>query len=56
MSHKNTLNAINNTLKDIRNNNQLMGGVVPVLFGGDFRQTLPVVKRGTFCVIPTDNF
>ncbi|XP_057335013.1 ATP-dependent DNA helicase pif1-like [Microplitis mediator] len=31
-------------MKDLRNNNKLMGGVT-VLLAGDFRQTLPVVKR-----------
>ena len=45
MSHKSTLNAINNTLKEIRNSNELMGAI-PTLLGGDFRQILPVVTRG----------
>lgn len=45
MSNKSTLNAINNTLKDLRNTEKLMGGIT-VLLGGDFRQTLPVIQRG----------
>ncbi|XP_065645259.1 ATP-dependent DNA helicase pif1-like [Hydra vulgaris] len=39
------LNAINRLLKDICNNNFPFGGKI-ILFGGDFRQILHVVKRG----------
>ena len=46
MSHKGAFEALDKTLQDIRNNNQLMGGVSVVL-SGDFRQTLPVIVRGT---------
>ena len=46
MAHKNALEALDKTLKDIRNSKQLMGGLV-VLLAGDFRQTLPVIPRGT---------
>jgi hypothetical protein len=46
MSHKAGLEALSRTLKDIRGNGGLMGGVT-VLFVGDFRQTLPVIRRGT---------
>ncbi|KAL4098638.1 hypothetical protein QTP88_023201 [Uroleucon formosanum] len=38
--------ALNNSLKDLRNSNLLMV-VVTVLLAGDFRQTLPIVPRGT---------
>ena len=38
--------AVDLTLKDIRNNDQLIGGI-PVVFGGDFQQTLPVVLKGS---------
>ncbi|XP_012565517.2 ATP-dependent DNA helicase pif1-like [Hydra vulgaris] len=44
MIPKHALNAIDRLLKDVCNNNFPFGG--KVLFGGDFRQTLPVVKRG----------
>jgi hypothetical protein len=37
--------AVDLTLKDIRNNNQLFGGI-PVVFGGDFQQILPVIPKG----------
>ena len=38
--------AIDLTLKDIRNNDQLFGGIL-VVFGGDFQQILPVVLKGS---------
>lgn len=46
MSHKRAVEALNRSLKDIRGNQDLMGGIV-VLLAGDFRQTLPVIERGT---------
>ncbi|XP_030762665.1 ATP-dependent DNA helicase RRM3-like [Sitophilus oryzae] len=46
MAHKRGFEALNITLKDIRGNDDMMGGVT-VLLAGDFRQTLPVVPKGT---------
>ncbi|XP_044591497.1 ATP-dependent DNA helicase pif1-like [Cotesia glomerata] len=46
MAHKNGIEALNRLLKDIRGCDRIMGGVI-VLLAGDFRQTLPVVPRGT---------
>lgn len=46
MMNKKCIEAVNITLQDIRENENLMGGLLVVL-AGDFRQTLPVVKRGT---------
>lgn len=46
MAHKKAYEALDRTLKDIRDNNNLMGGLT-VLLAGDFRQTLPVIPRGT---------
>ena len=46
MFHKAAFEALDITLKDIRRNNNIMGGVAVVLAGG-FRQTLPVILRGT---------
>ena len=46
MSHKQAFEALDRTLRDLRSNNFLMGGV-PVLLSGDFRQTLPIISRGT---------
>lgn len=46
MSHRTHVEAVNRTLKDFRNCNALMGGVTFV-FTGDYRQTLPVIARGT---------
>lgn len=46
MMHRNAIEAVNTTLKDIRNSDESMGGILMIL-AGDFRQTLPIVKRGT---------
>ncbi|XP_077273719.1 uncharacterized protein LOC143903730 [Temnothorax americanus] len=46
MAHKGGFEALSTTLKNIRGNDGVMGGVT-VLLAGDFRQTLPVVPRGT---------
>jgi hypothetical protein len=46
MSHCNALHALDKTLQDLRGNTSLMGGVIVVL-SGDFRQTLPIITRGT---------
>ncbi|GBN99380.1 hypothetical protein AVEN_169154-1 [Araneus ventricosus] len=44
--HKHGLEAIDKTLQDLRGNKDLMGGLIVVL-AGDFRQTVPVIPRGT---------
>uniref|UniRef100_A0A8D8YMS1 ATP-dependent DNA helicase n=2 Tax=Cacopsylla melanoneura TaxID=428564 RepID=A0A8D8YMS1_9HEMI len=46
MSNKAAIEAVDRTLRDITGNNTPMGGIT-VLFSGDFRQTLPVVQKGT---------
>ena len=46
MSHKAAFEALDKTLQDIRRNKCLMGRVTFTM-AGDFRQTLPVVSRGT---------
>lgn len=46
MSHKKAIEALNRTLQDLRSSTDIMGGMV-VLLAGDFRQTLPVIQRGT---------
>jgi hypothetical protein len=38
--------AVDLTFKDIRNNDKPFGGI-PIVFGGDFQQILPVVIKGT---------
>lgn len=45
MAHKYAFEALDRTLRDIRSNNSLMGGIT-VLLSGDFRQTLPVIPKG----------
>jgi ATP-dependent DNA helicase PIF1 len=50
MAHRFCFEALNTTLKDIMskhgNSNQIFGGKV-IVFGGDFRQILPVIPRGS---------
>jgi hypothetical protein len=44
--HRYCAEALDRTCRDIWNSEQLFGGIT-VVFGGDFQQTLPVVKRGS---------
>jgi hypothetical protein len=46
MSQRHALEALDRTLKDIRSNQSDLGGVT-LLLSGDFRQTLPIILRGT---------
>jgi hypothetical protein len=46
MQHKHCIEAVDRTLQDVLDNPQTFGGIT-VLFGGDFRQTMPVVPHGT---------
>ena len=46
MTNKRAFEALDRTLRDVRNNDTLNGGLT-VLLAGDFRQTLPIVPRGT---------
>jgi hypothetical protein len=50
MQHKHAVEALDRTLKDLFHEpgvpDKPFGGIT-VLFGGDFRQTLPVVPRGS---------
>jgi PIF1-like helicase/Helicase len=45
MQHKYAVDAVNRTIQDLLENNSQFGGIT-VLFGGDFRQTLPVIPHG----------
>ncbi|XP_058225285.1 uncharacterized protein LOC131334341 [Rhododendron vialii] len=45
MQHKYCVEAVDRTLRDIRDNPKPFGGITVVL-GGDFRQILPVVPKG----------
>ncbi|GFW91442.1 ATP-dependent DNA helicase [Trichonephila clavipes] len=47
MAHKLSLEALNRSLKDIKNNTRLFGGAL-LLLSGDFRLTIPVVPRATY--------
>ena len=46
MAHRRALEALDRTLQDLRDDGKLMDGVV-LLLAGDFRQTLPVIPKGT---------
>jgi ATP-dependent DNA helicase PIF1 len=46
MAHKRALEALNRTMKDLRNDSRCFGGAM-ILLSGDFRQTLPVIPRST---------
>lgn len=46
------IECLDKDLRDITKNDRLMFGGITVIFGGDFRQTLPVVKYGT----PADSY
>ena len=47
MQHKEHFAAVNLTLEDICENKDHLFGGIPVVLGGDFAQTLPVVPRGS---------
>ena len=47
MLHKHAYEAIDRTLQDILNREGVPFGGMPVLFTGDFRQILPVVRDGS---------
>jgi DNA replication protein DnaC len=44
--HRHAIEALDRTLRDVRNNESPFGGLTTI-FGGDFQQTLPVVVRGS---------
>jgi hypothetical protein len=46
MQHKYAIDAVDRTLHNLYKNNLPFGGIT-MLFRGDFRQTLPVILRGT---------
>ncbi|XP_071913922.1 uncharacterized protein [Coffea arabica] len=46
MAKKAAIEALDDLLRDLMNSEEIFGGKVVVL-GGDFRQTLPVVRKGT---------
>lgn len=45
MQHKENFAAVNLILKDICDDEDHLFGGIPVILGGDFAQTLPVVPR-----------
>jgi PIF1-like helicase len=47
MANKKSIEAMDNTLRDIQKNPNIIFGGSMILLAGDFRQTLPVIPRGT---------
>lgn len=47
MTHRHAFEALDRTLQDVMGNHSIFGGKVMLLFGGDFRQILPVVMKGS---------
>ncbi|XP_031105495.1 ATP-dependent DNA helicase pif1-like isoform X5 [Ipomoea triloba] len=45
MANRRAIESVDTTLRDIMDTEQIFGGKV-VVFGGDFRQTLPVIRYG----------
>jgi hypothetical protein len=46
MTHKFTFEALDQTLRDLRNSQEPMGGITTVLCG-DFHQNLPIIPKGS---------
>src|SRR6266542_6132645 len=46
MQHRHIAEAVTGTFQDIRGSDALFGGL-PVVFGGDFQQILPVIEKGS---------
>ena len=46
MQHRHIQEAVDRTLRDIRNSDELFGGF-SILFGGNFQQILPVIVKGS---------
>jgi hypothetical protein len=44
--HRYAIEALDRTLRDLRDNNEPFGGIT-LLIGGDFQQTLPVIPKGS---------
>ena len=45
MQHKYAADAVDRNLRDLLGNDVPFGGIT-IVFGGDFRQTLPIIPRG----------
>ena len=50
MTHRYAIEALNRTLQDICSNDRLFGGKT-IVFGGDFRQVLPIIQNGSISEI-----
>ncbi|HEV7738154.1 MAG TPA: AAA family ATPase [Chlamydiales bacterium] len=46
MQHRHVMETVDRTLRDLRQEPDICFGGIPVAWGGDFQQTLPVVPKG----------
>ena len=47
MQHRHNMEAVDRTFRDILNNHEKPFGGLTIVFGGDFRQILPVIVKGS---------
>jgi hypothetical protein len=47
MTKRQAVEALDNSLRDIMDRHKLPFGGKTIVFGGDFRQVLPVVRKGS---------
>ena len=50
MQHHHIHECVNCTFQDVQGNDKLFGGIV-VVFGGDFKQILPVIVKGSYAQV-----
>ena len=55
MAHKQVIECLERSLRDLTQSNKPFGGNV-IAFGGDFRQVLPVVRHGSRATIVQASF
>ena len=55
MTHKYIIDCVDRSMQDIRQDNRPFGGIF-VIFGGDFRQILPVIPHGCRAEIVNSTF
>ena len=47
MQHRHNMEAVDCTFRDILNNSEKPFGGLSIVFGGDFKQILPVIIKGS---------
>ena len=46
MTNKNAITIVDKLLQQLKEDERQFGNI-PIIFTGDFRQTLPIIKKGT---------